>query len=57
MIWVTEDQGSGFSDYAGICEEARTAKDDLFNMVWRVNYLVERDGVTPCTSKEIHVQE
>jgi hypothetical protein len=44
--------GIKFSDYAGICEEARTAKEDLLNMVWRVNYLVERDGVTPCLRKK-----
>lgn len=43
--------GIRFSDYAGICEEARTAKDDLLNMAWRVNYLVEKDGVTPCLRK------
>lgn len=43
--------GIRFSDYAGVCEEARTATDDLLNMVWRVNYLVEKDGVTPCLRK------
>jgi len=45
-------RGIRFSDYAGICEEARTANNDLLNMVWRVNYLVERDGVTPCLRKK-----
>jgi hypothetical protein len=44
--------GIRFNDYAGICEEARIAKDDLLNMVWRVNYLVERDGETPCMRKK-----
>jgi len=43
--------GSRFKDYAGICEEARTATDDLLNLVWRVNYLVERDASTPCLRK------
>lgn len=40
------------SDYTGICEEARTAKDDLFDIIWKVNYLVERDCVTPCMRKK-----
>ena len=40
------------SDYAGISEEARTANRDLLDLVWKVNYLVERDGVTPCMRKK-----
>jgi hypothetical protein len=40
------------SDYTGISEEARTANRDLLDLVWKVNYLVERDGVTPCLRKK-----
>jgi hypothetical protein len=40
------------SDFAGISEEARTANRDLLDLVWKVNYLVERDGVTPCIRKK-----
>jgi hypothetical protein len=40
------------SDYTGISEEARTANRDLLELVWKVNYLVERDGVTPCMRKK-----
>ena len=40
------------SDYTGISEEARTANRDLLDLVWKVNYLVERDGVTPCMRKK-----
>jgi hypothetical protein len=40
------------SDYAGISEEARTANRDLLDIVWKVNYLVEKDGVTPCMRKK-----
>lgn len=39
-------------DYAGISEEARIANKDLLETVWKVNYLVERDGVTPCLRKK-----
>jgi hypothetical protein len=39
-------------DYAGICEEAKTAERDLTDIVWKVNYLVEKDGVTPCRRKK-----
>ena len=41
-----------FSDYAGICEEAKTANRDLSDIIWKVNYLVEKDGITPCTRKK-----
>jgi len=44
--------GINFSDYAGICEEAKTANRDLSDIVWKVNYLVEKDGLTPCTRKK-----
>jgi len=40
------------SDYAGICEEAKIANRDLLDTIWKVNYLVERDGVTPCLRKK-----
>jgi hypothetical protein len=36
---------------AGICEEARIAGDDFNSIAWKVNYLVEKDGVTPCHSR------
>ncbi len=31
-----------------LSNEARSARMDLEEIEWRVNYLVERDGVTPC---------
>jgi hypothetical protein len=40
------------SDYTGISEEAGIANRDLLDLVWKVNYLVERDGVTPCMRKK-----
>jgi hypothetical protein len=40
------------SDYTGISEEARTANQDLLEIIWKVNYLVERDGATPCLRKK-----
>jgi hypothetical protein len=36
---------------AGICEEARIAGNDFTSISWKVNYLVERDGITPCRSR------
>lgn len=41
-----------FSDYTGLCEEVKTAKEGLLDIVWKVNYLVERDGITPCIRKK-----
>lgn len=43
---------SRINDFAGISEEARIANKDLTETVWKVNYLVERDGVTPCLRKK-----
>lgn len=33
---------------AGMCDESRRAQDDLSKIKWRVNYLVNRDGKSPC---------
>jgi len=51
---IRRRRNSRFSlnDYAGICEEAKIANRDLLDTVWQVNYLVERDGVTPCLRKK-----
>lgn len=38
-------------DAAGICEEARIAGNDFNSIRWKVNFLVERDGITPCRSR------
>jgi len=43
---------SELEDYVGICEEARTAEKDFSEITWNVNYLVERDGVTPCQRRK-----
>jgi hypothetical protein len=32
----------------GVCEESQLARSDLEDIHWRVSYLVERDGKTPC---------
>ncbi|OGL43899.1 MAG: hypothetical protein A2161_13280 [Candidatus Schekmanbacteria bacterium RBG_13_48_7] len=39
-------------DFSGICEEAKIAEKDFSDLTWRVNYLVERDGVTPCDRRK-----
>lgn len=39
-------------EYVGICEEARTAERDFSGISWKVNYLVERDGKTPCLRRK-----
>ena len=41
---------------AGISEEARLAQSDLERIKWRVNYLVQRDGTTPCRSHRFLVK-
>jgi hypothetical protein len=43
---------SEIEDYVGICEEAKTAEKDFSQINWRVNYLVERDGSTPCLRRK-----
>ncbi|HBZ22064.1 MAG TPA: hypothetical protein DEO60_13110 [Bacteroidales bacterium] len=48
----TKSPAMNLSDYTGISEEAGTANRDLLNLAWKVNYLVERDGVTPCMRKK-----
>jgi hypothetical protein len=40
------------SDFESVSEEARTAENDLRDICWKVGYLVERDGTTPCTRKK-----
>ncbi len=43
---------SYLSDNSGLSSEARHARTDLEEIIWRVNYLVERDGVSPCLSQK-----
>jgi hypothetical protein len=45
-------RSSGIEDYAGICEEAKTAEKDFSDIIWKVYYLVERDGLTPCLRRK-----
>ena len=33
---------------SGVCEESISAKNDLSSLEWRVNFLVQKDGKTPC---------
>ncbi len=40
-----------------LCEEAQTIKYDLQNINWRVNYLVQRDAKTPCTTQLFLLKE
>jgi len=37
---------------SGLSQESRQARCDLEHVSWRVNYLVERDGTTPCKSQK-----
>lgn len=41
----------------GICEEARIVEHEFSSLTWKVNYLVERDGKTPCKSRKFIVLE
>ncbi|NJK86561.1 MAG: hypothetical protein HC906_11920 [Bacteroidales bacterium] len=41
----------------GICEEAKVVERELSSLAWKVNYLVERDGKTPCISRKFIVRE
>ncbi len=42
---------------AGICEEARIVERDFSSIKWKVNFLVERDGKTPCRSRRFLYSE
>lgn len=44
-------------DFIGICEEARFAEQEFKCLNWKVNYLVERDGKTPCYSRFFLLKE
>jgi len=48
----SQDIISRLSENSGLSSEARHARTDLEEIVWRVNYLVERDGVSPCLSQK-----
>jgi len=49
---------SDLIESGGLSSEARHAQTDLEEIYWRVNYLVERDGVTPCyTQKFLYKEE
>jgi hypothetical protein len=39
----------------GICEEARIVERDFTALIWKVNYLVERDGKTSCYSRKFMI--
>jgi hypothetical protein len=41
----------------GICEEARIVERDICSLLWRVGYLVERDGKTPCYSRKFLIRD
>jgi|WetSurMetagenome_2_1015567.scaffolds.fasta_scaffold26322_2 hypothetical protein len=44
-------------DNLGICEEARIVDRDISSLNWKVNYLVERDGKTPCYSRKFLIND
>jgi hypothetical protein len=44
-------------DISGVCEESLHALKDLKSVKWRVNYLVERDGKTPCRSQRFLLKD
>lgn len=44
-------------DNLGICEEARILDRDIASLKWKVNYLVERDGKTPCYSRKFLIND
>jgi hypothetical protein len=46
------DRKEQLQDNLGICEEARILDRDIASLKWKVNYLVERDGKTPCFSRK-----
>jgi hypothetical protein len=48
---------TALEDAIGICEEARIVERDINSLTWKVNYLVERDGVTPCRSRKFLYKE
>lgn len=41
----------------GICEEARIVQRDFSSLIWKVSYLMERDGITPCKSRKFMFRE
>lgn len=41
----------------GICEEARIVERDVNSIIWKVNYLLERDGISPCRSRKFMYKE
>jgi hypothetical protein len=47
----SREQMAKLEDAAGICEEAKIVERDFNLIIWKVNYLVERDGKTPCRSR------
>ena len=59
MTGVSEkdfDYISGLSN-SKLKEEAKDAKMELGNIVWKVNYLVEKDGQTPCLTHRFLFKE
>ncbi len=51
------EQIARFEDAVGICEEAKIAERDFSSIAWKVNFLVERDGKTPCRSRKFLFRE
>jgi hypothetical protein len=51
------EQIARLEDAIGICEEAKIAERDFSSIVWKVNFLVERDGKTPCRSRKFLYRE
>jgi hypothetical protein len=48
----TREQLKELEDAVGICEEAKIVESDLNSIIWKVSYLVERDGKTRCDSRK-----
>jgi hypothetical protein len=51
------EQLKELNDAFDICEEAKIVERDLNSLIWRVSYLMERDGSTPCNSRKFLYKE
>jgi hypothetical protein len=51
------DLNKQLDDSLGICEEARIVERDISSIIWKVNYLVERDGKTSCYSRKFLISD
>ncbi len=48
----SREQSAELDEVFDICEEAKIVKRDLSSLIWKVSYLVERNGITPCSSRK-----